>query len=125
MTDYRSRAGDARRSGRAGQADRPSDRPPQLELRFELRSDGCLYVVLGRADVGLICQQAPGIGRPGWNWLCMLPEQRATAQFAADLLKAKDAMRSAVETWCEAAGLCAVPRRPRGEARAWRAEGAT
>lgn len=124
MSDHRSRPGDARRSGRAAPADPAGDDPPALELHFELRADGCLYVMLGRNDVGVICQETARVGAPGWNWICLLHLAGGSdrAKFAATLQKAKDAMRSAVETWCEAAGLCMRPRRAKREVRAWRAE---
>lgn len=123
MTDPRTPAGDPRRSGRASPAE-AFDAPPRIELQFSFsRADGCIYAVLGRMRVGMICQETARAGAPGWNWLCELPEHRPTHKFAATLQKAKDAMRVAVEGWCEAARLVPAPRRHKREVRAFRAEG--
>lgn len=117
--DYRSRAGDTRRTGRAAPRDRVVE-TRRVEVRFERRADACLYCVLDRAIVGVICEQPAG-GRPGFNWICMLPEQRVSPQFAVDLEKAKAAVHHAVEGWCECAGLVARARQPQG-VRTWRDE---
>jgi hypothetical protein len=119
-----SRPGDQIRRGRV---DDGVDRRAavKLALAFEARADGCIYCLLRRAEIGVICRQDAARGqRPGFTWLCFLPEQRRSPQFAADLAKAQDALRSAVETWCEAAGLTTRPRHPHrhaGQVQGWRA----
>lgn len=116
-----SAAGDKIRSGRV----QPSARAGHaaIVIDFEERPDGCIYCTLRKAEVGVICRQPQG-ARPGFNWLCFLPEQRRSPQFAADLDKAKDALRVTVETWCEAAGLGARAKHPHrhpGQTVGWRA----
>lgn len=106
------------RTGRAAPRGRVIE-ARKVEVRFERRADACLYCILDRAIVGVICEQPPG-GRPGFNWICMLPEQRVSPQFAADLEKAKGAVRRAVEGWCECAGLVMRPRQAPA-VRVWRA----
>jgi hypothetical protein len=119
-----SSAGDKIRQGRVTAPARTGS--GKVILAFEARADGCIYVVARVADVGVICRQDSGRGqRPGFTWLCFLPEQRRAPQFAETLDKAKDAMRSAVETWCDAAGLVARgkhPHRHPGQVNGWRAE---
>jgi hypothetical protein len=124
-----SAAGDAIRQGRVkdGQLAPPARTGAgKVILTFEPRDDGCIYVKSRVAEVGVICAQRAERGvRPGYNWLCFLPEQRSKPQFAADLDKAKDAIRSCVETWCEAAGLAARgqhPHRHKGGVVGWRAK---
>lgn len=99
----------------------------KIALAFEERPDGCIYCWLARAEVGVICRQRAERGqRPGFTWLCFLPEQRRAPQFAADCDKAKDALRVCVESWCAAAGLTARPKHPHryaGQVQAWRAGG--
>jgi len=125
MTDFKQRsgAGDEIRQGRAGSA---AIMPGSIELAFEARQDGRTYVMLKRAEVGVICKQQAERGlREGFNWLSFLPEQHSKPKFAETLAKAKDALRSVTETWCEAAGLVARPNHPhhrRGNVTAWRGE---
>lgn len=121
-----SRPGDDKRRGRVADGV-TRDQTVRIALLFEERSDGCCYCLLKVAEVGVICRQrADRWQRPGFTWLCFLPEQRKAPQFAADLDKAKDALRSAVETWCEAAGLAARAKHPHrypGQVQGWRADG--
>ena len=121
-----SRPGDPKRHGRVAEGI-VRGAAVRIVIDFEERPDGCCYCLLRRAEVGVICRQKAEIGqRPGYTWLCFLPEQRKAPQFAADLDKAKDALRSAVETWCEAAGLSASPKHPHrypGQVQGWRADG--
>lgn len=117
-----SKPGDKIRQGRVDRAARVSS-GGRLQLAFDARSDGCIYVLLARAEVGVICRKDEGM-RPGYNWLCWLPEQRPTPQYAETLDKAKDAMRVTVESWCEAAGLAPRakhPHRHAGQVVGWRA----
>ena len=123
-----SKAGDAIRQGRVkdGRIAQPvRTGSGKIILTFDARDDGCIYVKSRVAEVGVICAQRAERGvRPGFNWLCFLPEQRSKPQFAADLDKAKDAIRSCVETWGEAAGLVARPKPPNrqpGQVSGWRA----
>lgn len=105
----RSAAGDKIRQGRV---ESPPLVPSLIALTYIEREDGCIYVLLAKAEVGVICTQKADVGqRPGFNWLCFLPEQRRAPRYAADLDKAKDAIRVTVEGWCEAAGLAAKARR--------------
>lgn len=115
------KVGEAIRQGRADKSAAVS--AGAITLTFEERADGCCYVLVRKAEVGVICRQRPDAGElPGFNWLCFLPEQRRAPSFAADLDKAKDAMRVTVESWCAAAGLCARAKRPpRGTVQGWRA----
>lgn len=119
----RSLAGDKIRQGRVDAPLRTGG--GKIVLQFEPRADGCIYCLSRRADIGVICRQSAERGQlPGFTWLCFLPEQHSKPQFAGDLDKAKDAMRSAVETWCEAAGLAARPNHPhrhQGQVIGWRA----
>ena len=112
-------AGDKIRQGRAGEGVR-LDGAGRIVIQYELRSDGCHYVRLARADVGVICTHNEG-RRPGFTWLCYLPDQRRTPQFAETLDKAKDAMRVSIEDWCQAAGLVSRAKRAGGPAGVWRA----
>jgi hypothetical protein len=114
-----SKAGDRIRQGRAGDGVR-LDAAGRILIQFELRSDGCHYVRLARADVGVICTHSEG-RRPGFTWLCYLPDQRRTPQFAETLDKAKDAMRVSVEDWCQTAGLVSRPKRAGRPVEGWRA----
>lgn len=118
-----SKAGDAIRQGRIAAPARTGS--GKIILSYDVRDDGCIFVKSRVAEVGVICAQRAERGvRQGFNWLCFLPEQRSKPQFAADLDKAKDAIRSCVETWCEAAGLVARPKHPnRGQVTGWRADG--
>lgn len=102
-----SRPSDKLRQGRATSP--PRDQLGRIVLAFDARADGCIYCLLRRAEIGVICRQSDGL-RPGFNWLCFLPEQRATPNYAASLDAAKDALRVCVEAWCEAAGLVARKR---------------
>ena len=118
-----SHAGDKIRQGRVEAMPRAGSL--KIVLVFEDRPDGCIYCLSRRAEVGVICRQNAERGqRPGFTWLCFLPEQRRAPQYAETLDKAQGAMRSAVETWCEAAGLCARPKHPHrhpGQVQGWRA----
>jgi len=114
-----SKPGDTIRQGRAGEGVR-LDGAGRIVIQYELRSDGCHYVRLARADVGVICKHNEGC-RPGFTWLCYLPDQRRTPQFAETLDKAKDAMRVSVEDWCDAAGLVTRPKRAARPVEGWRA----
>lgn len=105
-----SAAGDKIRQGRVAA---PSIVPGRIVLAFEERRDGCCYVLCGRAEVGVVCRQRADAGvRGGFNWLCFLPEQSTKPKFAETEDKARDAIRVAVESWFEAAGLVAKPKHP-------------
>lgn len=115
-----SKPGDRVRQGRVDAVPRGAGK---IALRHDERADGCVYVLLAQAEVGVICRQPQGV-RPGFNWLCFLPEQHTKPKYAETIEKARDALRSAVETWVEAAGLMARPRHPHahpGHAVGWRA----
>lgn len=115
--------GDAIRSGRVDRG-RGNARPTPISLRFDERADGCVYVLSHAVEIGVICRQPQG-ARPGFNYLCFLPGQITKPKYAADIDKAKDAMRSAVEAFVEAAGWQARPRHPdrnAGNVVGWHAE---
>lgn len=117
------KAGDRIRQGRADRASNAGARPPKIDLHYDQRADGCIYVMSQVVELGVICHQPQG-GRPGFNYLCFLPGQSSKPKYAADLDKAKDAMRSAIETFVEAAGWSARPRHPHrnaGNVVGWRA----
>ena len=114
--------GDSIRQGRIarGGGGAPS---PKIVLHYDQRADGCIYVMAQVVELGVICHQPQG-SRPGFNYLCFLPGQSSKPKYAANLDKAKDAMRSAIETFAEAAGWCARPPHPHrqpGACVGWRA----
>lgn len=119
-----SKPGDRIRQGRVASV--PRDGLGRIVLAFDPREDGCIYVLLARTEVGVICRQDAERGmRHGFNWLCFLPHQHSKPSYAGDLDKAKGAMQRVVEQWCEAAGLAARkrthPHRHPGQCVGWRA----
>jgi hypothetical protein len=101
--DFTSRAGDARRSGKAD----PAPIAGHVALTFD-DSKGRIEARLGVVCVAQISINPAG---GGYLWTCFLPMLRRVPAPAADLDKAKSAVDHQVRQWCEAAHVVSVRKR--------------
>lgn len=96
---YASKAGDARRSGRAVPAS------PARELVTFIEMPGRVEARIGVVCVAEIRINPASVGRHAYFWACSLPLMSSGPRPANDLDAAKAAIRHRVREWCEAAGV--------------------
>lgn len=94
--DYKSKPGDARRSGRAG----GDVGATPVRLHFHDRAQA-IEARLGVVVVGAVTHDAGA----GYYWAVYLPGMPNTPKPARDVEAARDAISHKVREWCEAAHL--------------------